>query len=74
MAATLPAVDLTWIAPPLVLLGGAAAVSVLAHRLVQAADDARAAQRRFRRVEHALIPVRVETRRVRASVDRYPHR
>ncbi|MCU1358079.1 MAG: hypothetical protein JWM89_3497, partial [Acidimicrobiales bacterium] len=34
------------------------------------AEEARAAQRRFRHLENGLIPVRVETRRTRAAVDR----
>ena len=40
--------DLTWIAPSLVLLVGAAGAAVLARRLAEATDAARSAQRRFR--------------------------
>lgn len=66
--------SLAWIVPCLVLLVGACAVSVLARRLADTVDEARRAQRRFRGIEHALIPVRVETRRVRGSVDRHHRR
>ena len=69
--ATLLLVDATWIAPPLVLTIGAAAAAALLRAVARAGEQADAAQRRFRRVEHALIPVRVETRRVRRSVDRF---
>lgn len=66
--------NLFWLVPSLVLLLGAFGVAVLARRLADVTEQARSAQRRFRGVEHALIPVRVETRRVRASVDRHPRR
>lgn len=66
--------DVSWFAPVVVLLGGAVAALVLVRRLAEAVADLDASQRRFRRIEHSLIPVRVETRRARASIDRFDHR
>lgn len=66
--------DLTWIAPPAVLGLGAAAAAVLVRSLARAADDAAGAHRRFRRLEDGLIPLRVETRRTRESLDRLHRR
>ncbi len=62
--------DTTWIAPPAVLGLGAAAVAVVLRALTKATDEAQAAHRRFRRLEDGLIPLRVETRRTRDSLDR----
>jgi hypothetical protein len=67
-------VDAAWIAPPAVLTLGALAAAALARRVAQAADEVREAQRRFRRLEHALIPLRVETRRARAGSDHLDRR
>ena len=61
--------DVTWFAPLVVLLAGAAAASVLVRRIADAADGLASSQRRFHRLEQALIPLRVETRRPRGSVD-----
>lgn len=66
--------DVTWFAPVAVLLIGAVAVVVIVRHLVSAVAELDDAQRRFRRIEHALIPVRVETRRTRASIERIDHR
>ena len=66
--------DVSWFAPVAVLLIGAVAAIVLVGRLVSAVAELDASQRRFRRMEHALIPVRVETRRARASIERIDHR
>lgn len=66
--------DNTWIAPPAVLGLGAAAVAVVLRMIAKATDDAQAAHRRFRRLEDGLIPLRVETRRTRESVDRMRRR
>ena len=66
--------DLAWIAPPAVLLVGAAGAAVLAQRVVVAASELSDARRRFRRLEDALIPVRVDTRRARASIDQLDRR
>ena len=66
--------DAAWITPPAVLATGAALLAVLARKVTQATEEARGAQHRFRRLEDGLIPVRVESRRTRASVDRMHHR
>ncbi|MEO6988705.1 MAG: hypothetical protein ABI239_08655 [Aquihabitans sp.] len=63
--------ELTWIAPAVVVTVGAAAIAVLARHLDAATTELSASARRLRRVEDALIPVRVETRRARASLDRH---
>lgn len=47
---------------------------MLVRQLVRAVAELDASQRRFRRIEHALIPVRVETRRARASIERIDRR
>ena len=66
--------DTTWIAPPAVLGIGAAAVAYLLRAITKATGEAEAAHRRFRRLEDGLIPLRVETRRTRDSVDRMHRR
>lgn len=66
--------DVTWFAPVAVLLIGAVAAMVVVRHLVSAVAELDIAHRRFRRIEHALIPVRVETRRTRASIERIDHR
>lgn len=62
--------DVTWFAPAIVLLIGAVGAFVLVRRLAVAAAELSASQRRFHRLDQALIPVRVETRRTRASIER----
>ncbi|MCB0957955.1 MAG: hypothetical protein KDB04_00330 [Acidimicrobiales bacterium] len=66
--------DSTWIAPPAVLGLGALGAAALLRALASAVEDAEAARRRFRKLEDGLIPVRVETRRTRGSVDRLDRR
>ncbi|MGN6694825.1 MAG: hypothetical protein ACTHN0_11685 [Aquihabitans sp.] len=66
--------DTTWIAPPAVLGLGAAAAAFVLRAIAKATDEAEAAHRRFRRLEDGLIPLRVETRRTRESVDRMHRR
>lgn len=66
--------DVTWFVPVAVLILGAAAAAVLVRRIAEAAGELDASQRRFRRIEHALIPVRVETRRTRASIEQIHRR
>ncbi|MEZ5137939.1 MAG: hypothetical protein R2702_02255 [Acidimicrobiales bacterium] len=66
--------DSTWIAPPAVLGLGALAAAVLLRAIASAVEEAEAARRRFRKLEDGLIPVRVETRRTRGSVDRLDRR
>ena len=72
--ATLASVDAAWFAPPVVLLAGAAAAAWLARRVDTALHEVRSSQRRLRRVEDSLIPVRVETRRASRSLDRFDRR
>jgi hypothetical protein len=67
-------VDLAWLAPPAVLLIGAAGAAGLLRAIDRSLEEARASQRRLRRLEDGLIPLRVETRRARASLDRFPRR
>lgn len=61
-------------APPAVLIVGAGAIALVARRIVAAVDEVAAAQRRVRRVEDALIPVRVESRRAGRSLDGFDRR
>ena len=61
------------IAPLVVLVLGAALAAVLLRRIVVAVEELDESRRRSRRVEDALIPGRVETRRARASIDRHSH-
>jgi hypothetical protein len=61
---------MTWIAPSVVLGLGAAGTAVALRALAKATEEAQGAHRRFRRLEDGLIPLRVETRRTRGSVDR----
>ena len=65
-------VDAAWIAPSLVLGGGAALAAVILRRIADAVGDVNASQRRLRRLEDSLIPLRVENRRVRRSSERFP--
>ena len=66
--------DTTWIAPPAVLGIGAVAAAAFLRAIAKATDEAQAAHRRFRRLEDGLIPLRVETRRTRDSLDRMHRR
>lgn len=66
--------DTTWIAPPAMLGLGAAAAALLLRAIAKATDEAQRAHRRFRHLEDGLIPLRVETRRTRGSVDRMHRR
>ncbi|MCB1246029.1 MAG: hypothetical protein KDB69_02040 [Acidimicrobiia bacterium] len=61
--------DAIWFASPLALLIGAFAIVMIAVRINQANGDLSRAGRSTRRLEDALIPVRLETRRARSSVD-----
>lgn len=67
-------VDVAWIAPSVVWIAGAAASAVLLRRIVVAVTELEGSRRRFRRLEDALIPVRVESRRARTSIDRLDRR
>lgn len=70
VTATLVVVELTWFAPVIVLLVGAVGTIVLARRVADASDELAVSLRRFAGLERALVPVRVQTRRARAAVDR----
>ncbi len=74
LTATISAVDAAWFAPSVVLIAGAAGSAVLLRRIVAAVAELQGSQRRFRRLEDALIPVRVEARRARTSIDRLNRR
>ena len=67
---TLPDVEAAWILPSVVLTGGAALAAVLLRRIAVAARELAESQRRLRRLEDSLIPLRVENRRVRRTGDR----
>lgn len=67
-------VDIIWIAPPAVLGLGVAAIAAMVHAVDKATTQAQGAHRRFRRLENGLIPLRVETRRTRESMDRLHRR
>lgn len=62
--------DALWFASPIALLLGAVAVGLLVVQIGRATDELSGAGRRTRRLDDALIPVRVETRRARASIER----
>ena len=66
--------DATWIAPAFVLLAASAAMAGLVVKLRDASRDLARSARRLQHLEHGLIPVRVETRRLRASNDSIRHR
>ena len=53
---------------------GALASALLLRAIAHAVEEAEAARRRFRKLEDGLIPLRVETRRTRASIDRLDRR
>ena len=63
--------DLTLIAPAIVLLVGAAGIAAMARRVMGATTELAGSRRRFDRLEQGLIPLRVETRQTRASIDRF---
>jgi hypothetical protein len=67
-------VDIALIAPPALIAGAAGITAALLRRLAHAIEELRAAERRNRRLNDALVPVRVETRRVGATVERMTRR
>jgi hypothetical protein len=67
-------VDLAWLAPPAVLLVGSAVAAGLLRSIARSLQEVDAGRRRVRRLDDALIPLRVETRRTRESLDRFDHR
>lgn len=66
--------NLTWLVPPAVLGVGAVATLALTRRIAEALEDLNRSVRRIGRLEDGLIPVRVETRRVRESIGRLSRR
>lgn len=66
--------DLTWLAPIIVVMAGILGTLALARLLGLATAELTAAQRRLGQLERALIPVRVQTRRTRGSVDSFTRR
>jgi hypothetical protein len=67
-------VDTFWLAPPAIVALGSVAIVAVLRAIAAAAEDADAARRRFRRLEDGLIPLRVESRRTRESLDRLHRR
>jgi hypothetical protein len=67
-------VDAAWFAPPAVFVLAALGVAALLRRIGAAVEDVGGARDRARRIDGALVPVRVETRRARASIDRFHRR
>ena len=65
---------MTWISPSVVLGLGALAVAGLAKRLVDEVGRLRRTGRRLERLEGGLIPLRVEVRRTRASIEQVTRR
>jgi len=67
-------VDAAWFAPSAVVVVGALGAAAMLRRIGETVTELNASRRRIRRLEDALIPVRVETRRARASIDRFDRR
>lgn len=63
-----------WIIASAVLVIGAVAIFALIRLIAEAVDQMLVSARRFRRVEDAMIPLRVETRRARSSLDHFDRR
>lgn len=66
--------NVSWLVPPAVLGIGAVVTAALTRRLAEALEDLNRSARRMGRLEDGLIPVRVETRRVRESIGRLSRR
>lgn len=62
--------QLLWFVPTIVLVAGAGAAYLLLRRIAEASDDVAGRARRLEKLGLRLIPVRVETNRARASIDR----
>ena len=67
-------VNVTWLLPPAILGFGVGILMMLGGRLLDAVDELARSVRRTQRVEDALIPVRVETRRISGSIERLSRR
>lgn len=66
--------NVTWLLPPAILGFGVGILMMLGGRLLDAVDELARSVRRTQRVEDALIPVRVETRRISGSIERLSRR
>lgn len=73
-AGRLTHVDVAWFVPPTVFGIGAAVAVMLLRRIAEAQEELGRSTRRLRRLEDGLIPVRVETRRARESIERLSRR
>ena len=65
---------LLWFVPTVVLLAGAGAAWLLLRRIAEASDDVAVRARRLEKLGLRLVPVRSETGRARASIDRIKRR
>ncbi len=65
---------LLWFVPTVVLLAGAGAAWLLLRRIAEASDDVAVRARRLEKLGLRLVPVRSETGRARASIDRIQRR
>lgn len=66
--------DVVWFVPVTVLIVGSVLAVAGVRRLAAALTELADAQRRVARVEHALVPLRVESRRTRASIEQIHRR
>ena len=66
--------QLLWFVPTIVLLAGAGAAWLFLRRIAEASDDVAGRARRLEQMGLRLAPVRSETRRARASIDRIQRR
>jgi hypothetical protein len=67
-------VHLLWFVPTVVLLTGAGAAWLLLRRIAEVSDDVAVRARRLEKLGLRLVPVRSETGRARASIDRIQRR
>ena len=65
---------LLWFVPTVVLLTGAGAAWLLLRRITEVSDDVAVRARRLEKLGLRLVPVRSETGRARASIDRIQRR
>ena len=65
---------LLWFVPTIVLLAGAGAAYLLLRRIAEASDDVASRAGRLEKLGLRLVPVRAETNRAGASIDRIQRR
>ncbi|MCU1453498.1 MAG: hypothetical protein JWN46_1644 [Acidimicrobiales bacterium] len=63
-----------WFVPTIVLTAGAGGAWWLLRRIAAASGEVHTAARRLDWVQPALVPIRVETERARAAIDRLDRR